>query len=48
MEFYNKVKDMEKQLKLMDSSSNVFKRNIIKLRIDFEKFIVSDFLDIIL
>lgn len=48
MEFYNKVKDMEKQLKLTDSSSNVFKRNIIKLRIDFEKFIVSDFLDIIL
>lgn len=41
-EFHNKVKDMEKQLKLTDSSSNVFKRNITKLRTDLEKSIVSD------
>jgi uncharacterized protein YlxW (UPF0749 family) len=40
-EFHNKVKEMEKQLKLTDSSSNVFKRNITKLRTDLEKSIVS-------
>ncbi|XP_048767224.2 forkhead-associated domain-containing protein 1-like isoform X2 [Ostrea edulis] len=38
-EFHNKVKEMEKQLKLTDSSSNVFKRNITKLRTDLEKSI---------
>lgn len=45
-EFHNKVKEMEKQLKLTDSSSNVFKRNITKLRTDLEKSIVSSSLDI--
>ncbi|XP_022340674.2 forkhead-associated domain-containing protein 1-like isoform X1 [Crassostrea virginica] len=38
-EFQSKVKEMEKQLKLTDSSSNVFKRNITKLRTDLEKTI---------
>ena len=41
-EFQSKVKEMEKQLKLTDSSSNVFKRNITKLRTDLEKTIVSN------